>query len=77
MVTDPFITNIVNKSILEDKVPACLKETILTPLLKKPDLDLESLKNYHLISNLSFVSNVIERVTAVHVNEYLSTHGYT
>ena len=36
----PFITNIVNKSILEEKDLACLKEAILIHLLKKSGLDL-------------------------------------
>ena len=70
----PLITNIVNKSMLEGKVAAFLKKAILTPLMKKSGLDLESLKNYHTTSNLSFVSNVIERVIAVHIIEHLLTH---
>ena len=56
----PIITNIVKKLIIKGKGLACLKEAILTPLQNKSGLDLEFLKNYHLISNLSFVSKIIE-----------------
>jgi len=34
------------------------------PLLKKPSLDANELKNYRPVSNLSFLSKVIERVVA-------------
>ena len=43
-----FITNIVNKSILHEKVPACLNELILIPLSKKSGLNLECLKQCSL-----------------------------
>ena len=52
------------------RVPSCLKEAIVTPLLKKPSLDAEVLKNYRPVSNLSFVSKVIERAVAARIHEH-------
>ena len=38
------------------------KEAIVKPLLKKPSLDQNSLKNYRPVSNLSFVSQITENI---------------
>ena len=34
----------------------------MTPILKKPGLDANSLRNFILVSNLPFVSKILERV---------------
>lgn len=60
----------MNNYILERKVPACLKETSLSHLIKKSTLNIETMKIY----NLSFTLKVIQRVIAVHIIEYISTH---
>ena len=39
-----------------------LKESVISPLLKKPTLDKDELSNYRPISNLSLLSKIIERV---------------
>jgi len=44
------------------------------PLLKKPGLDENVLKNYRPVSNLSFLSKCIERIVVAQLNEYLSSH---
>ena len=51
----PKSTNIVNTSLSEGVMPAQLKQAVITPLLKKKNLDHEELKNYRPVSNLSFV----------------------
>lgn len=66
----PPITTIVNMSMSSGEVPTSLKKAVITPLLKKPGLDRNVLKNYRPVSNLSFVSKVIERV----VTKQLTTH---
>ena len=43
---------------------------MVRPLLKKPSLDLQLLKNYRPVSNLSFLSKVIEKA----VSEELKSH---
>jgi len=42
----PLITAIINKSLVESKVPLYFKKANIRPLLKKPNLDKEELKNY-------------------------------
>ena len=39
--------------------------------MKKTGLDSDILKNYHPVSNLTFISNVIEKVISWRLNEHL------
>ena len=57
----PTITNI-NTSLTTGTVPHDLKTAIVKPLLKKPSLNKNLLKNYRPISNLPFVSKILEKV---------------
>ena len=41
-----------------------LKSAQITPLLKKPNLDCDILKNYRPVANLKFLAKTIERVCA-------------
>ena len=56
------ITNIVNLSLSSGNFHHTLKESVISPLLKKPILDKDELSNYRPISNLSLISKIIERV---------------
>ena len=58
----PSITNIINTSLTTGIVPRDLKTAIVKPLLKKPSLDKNLLKNYCPISNLPFLSKILEKV---------------
>ena len=73
MVTIPVITNIVNLSLSEGVMPDDLKFANLLPNVKNRSLDVEILKNQHPLSNLPFVSKVIEKVvddqTTIHMTE--------
>ena len=46
-------------------MPTELKQAVIRPLLKKPSLDYQEFKNFRLISNLTFLSKVIEKVVAL------------
>ena len=56
----PVIQKIINLSLVNSTVPSNYKTAIVKPLLKKPDLDLVH-KNYRPVSNLAFVSKLIEQ----------------
>ncbi len=45
------------------------------PILKKPQLDAESLNNYRPVSNLPFVSKIIECVIAACLNNHIDRHS--
>ncbi len=55
-------------------MPKNLKSAILQPLIKKALLDSDIFKNYRPISNLTFISKVIEKVVAVTMKEHIYTH---
>ena len=52
--------------------PLSCKSSVIVPLIKKPGLDPEILKNYRPVANLSFLSNVIEK--ALQIYEHLSNN---
>ena len=58
------LTDIVNLSLQGAAVPAATKRASVTPLIKKATLDPDSFKNYRPVSNLNFVSKVVEKVVA-------------
>ena len=64
----------VNKSLNEMSVPTAFKQAIVRPLLKKPRLDMNDLKNYRPVSNLPFVSKIIEKVVASRIEDHLDKH---
>jgi len=70
----PYITAIINHSIVSASVPQCFKQANILPYLKKPGLDVEDMKNYRPVSNLSFLSKVLERVIAKQLVQHMSTH---
>jgi hypothetical protein len=71
----PVVTRIVNLSLSAGIFPNDLKSAFVKPLLKKPTLDSNDIKYYRPISNLSFLSKVIERVIANRLQSHLSSNG--
>ena len=63
--------NIVNISLKAGVFPQSMKAALLKPLIKKPNLDCNILSNYRPVSNLSFLSKIIERTVASQLNKYL------
>jgi len=61
---------IVNQSLTTGKFPDRLKSAMIRPSLKKPGLDTDDLTNYRPISNLSYLSKLIEKI----VNNQLTTY---
>ena len=69
------ITKIINYSIKEGSFPKCFKIAYVTPLQKNPSLDRNIPQNYRPVSNLSFISKLIEKVVAKQLNEFISREG--
>ena len=69
----PTFVKIINTSLESGTVPSLFKKAIVTPLIKKPSLDRNVLKNYRPVSNLPFLSKILEKVVsknlAVHKTE--------
>lgn len=60
----PSILSIINSSLAEGTVPPAFKHAVVQPLLKKPNLDPCVLSNFRPISNLPFLSKVLEKVVS-------------
>ena len=61
----PYLTAMINTygtSLRCSCLPASQKTAVVTPLLKKASLEPHELKNCRPVSNLSFVSKLVERV---------------
>ena len=57
----PFIASLVNKYFEECIFVTSEKVALLWPLLKKPGLDVEDMNSFRPVSNLSFLSKIVER----------------
>ena len=71
----PVIHSIVNKSIQESTMPSLLKRALVKPLIKKPSLDKENLKNYRPVSNLPYIGKLIEKAAIKQINEHLAENN--
>ena len=63
----PILQHIVNLCLTTGDFPISCKSSIVIPLNKKPGLDREIFKNYRPVSNLSFLSKVIEKVISIRI----------
>ena len=71
----PIVTDIVNKSLSCGVVPQCFKHALVKPLLKKANLDPNCLSNYRPVSNLPFLSKVLERIVLRQFLQHLESHS--
>ena len=71
----PILTSIVNISLDTSDFSTELKKALILPLIKKLILDSEILKYYRPVSNLSFLSKLIERIVAVQFVQHISDNG--
>ena len=52
-------------------MPKQFKNAVVTPILKKASLNPEILKNYRPVSNLPFVSKIVEKAVALQISSHL------
>ena len=75
-VLGPIITGLINLSLSEGCFPSSFAHALVHPLLKKPSLSADDLSNYRPISNLNFLSKVLERIVAKQMHAHLSSNAY-
>ncbi len=66
-----FITKIVNKSLTTSQFPHHWKNGLVKPLVKSPTMTLQS-SNYHPVTNLIFLSKLLESITLDQLNTHCS-----
>ncbi|KAL0147478.1 hypothetical protein M9458_050590 [Cirrhinus mrigala] len=70
-VAEEPLLNIINSSLSLGHVPKPFKLAVIKPLIKKPQLDPSELANYRPISNLPFMSKILEKVICAQLCSFL------
>ena len=71
----PVVTNIVNLSLMQGYIPRLMKSAIITPVIKKANLDSEGLHNYRPISNIPFITKVLEHAASSQLMSYIEENS--
>jgi len=66
-----YVTYIVNSSLRQGRLPDSQKHAVVTPLLKRPGLDTADMANYRPVSNMTFMSKIVERAVTQQLHQYL------
>ena len=61
----PIITKVINISLTTGVIPDDFKKAVIRPLPKKPSLDPEVLSNYRPVTNVSFLSKILEKLSNI------------
>ena len=70
----PVLMLVVNTSLESADFSPELKRAFVLPLLKKAILDCEISKNFRPVSNVSFLSKLVERIVCVKLVDHLKAH---
>ena len=70
-----FIAILFNESLRAGQFPFTQKCAVITPVLKKSTLDQNDLGSYRPISNLTFMSKLLERCAYEQMTSYLTDNG--
>ena len=73
MVTIPYITLIINTSIVTKVFPNPYKHSIIIPIHKSGDI--EELANFKPINLLPILSKILEKVISTQLTEYLENNN--
>jgi len=71
----PFLTLLLNKSLDTGCFPTEFKQAVVRPLLKKNELECSKLKNFRLVSNLSFISKLLEKIVQMRIQTFFDSNG--
>ena len=70
----PFISLLFNKSLTAGCFPAAFKEALVRLLLKKVGLNAGDQKSFRPVSNLPFLSKLLERVVQARLQAFLESN---
>ena len=68
----PFIALLINTSLASGCFPAQFKHAVVTPLIKKGSTDSSQLKSYRPVSNLPFLSKLLEKAVQTQLQRFLT-----
>ncbi len=70
-IAEEPLLNIINSSLSLGHVPKPFKLVVIEPLIKKAQLDPSELANYRPISNVPFMSKILEKVVSAQFCSFL------
>ena len=71
----PIYKRFIDESIITGTIPSDLKHSIISPLIKKPKLDCNTLSNYIPISQLTTLTKLLEKVIYKQLILYLTANN--
>ena len=72
----PILTLICNNSKLQGVVPDCEKSAVIIPIVKKLGLNPDCTSSYRPVSNLTFLSDLFERLVCGQLMAYLQDNHH-
>uniref|UniRef100_A0A8C6VYT0 Reverse transcriptase domain-containing protein n=1 Tax=Nothobranchius furzeri TaxID=105023 RepID=A0A8C6VYT0_NOTFU len=72
----PLVSALIHASLSSGIVPSIFKTAAVTPVLKKPGSDPNIFTNLRPISNLPFVSKVLEKIVAAQLHTHLTLNSF-
>ena len=69
-----YITAVSNSSLLQGSLPDSQRPAVVVPRLKKANADHTDVKNYRPVSNLTFMSKVVEKRVCRQLEAYVEEH---
>ena len=72
------ITTIINQSFSSGVFPERLREAVVSPILKKNLHETRTknvLKNYRPVSNISYLSKLMEKLVCAEINDHLASNN--
>ena len=70
----PFLTDMCNASLSQGYLPVNQRHAIISPRIKKVGADATDTKNYRPVSNLTFMSKIVERLVCQQLVSYLEVN---
>ncbi len=70
------LREIINSTLSLEYVPKTFKLAVIKPLIKKLQLEPKDLVNYRPISNLPFLSKILEKVVSSQLYSFLEKKWY-
>ena len=64
--------NIIDDSLITGTIPNLLKNAIITPIIKKYNLDYSEFSNYRPISQLPLLTKILEKTVYNQLSHYLT-----
>ena len=70
----PTLVRIVNMSLSTGVFPTDLRRAVITPVLKKPSLNRNELRNYRPVANLQLMSKIIEKCVVSQLQTHIDAY---